>query len=151
MPRVRKQSKRRRTTWGHWHVEQLLTGMPFFPEECFGSDCGLDGDVDWAEMQRAWESLRDTLLPQWIRERPGSRPYAWWCFDAPERRRRIDGKPHPFDRPGRTDKRLSFGRPRAIFVEDAGAEYETERAYLERLDLLTAAEKKVLLDEQAQD
>jgi len=33
-----------------------------------------------------WNVVRGDELPRWIKERPGTRPYAWWCFDAPERR-----------------------------------------------------------------
>lgn len=33
-----------------------------------------------------WDEVRDQELPRWIKDRPGSRPYAWWCFDAPEPR-----------------------------------------------------------------
>jgi len=79
-------------------------------------------------MRKGWKVLRGELLPKWIAEHPGTRPYAWWVFDAPERRRRIgtmhprcpgkdrhtlsesdyelveDGKSHPFANPERTAK-----------------------------------------------
>ncbi|MCC6228523.1 MAG: hypothetical protein IT432_04775 [Phycisphaerales bacterium] len=41
-------------------------------------------DLDLA--RRAWEELRDELLPEFIREHPLTRPWAWWRFDAPEPR-----------------------------------------------------------------
>lgn len=30
-----------------------------------------------------WLAMRDDLLAAWIREAPGTRPWAWWEFDAP--------------------------------------------------------------------
>lgn len=38
---------------------------------------------DSAACRRTWRDLRDELLPDWIREHPGTRPWAWWEFDAP--------------------------------------------------------------------
>lgn len=34
----------------------------------------------------AWAEVRDELLPQWIREKPGTRPFGWWRDEAPELR-----------------------------------------------------------------
>jgi hypothetical protein len=39
----------------------------------------------------AWQAVRDSLLGEWIPERPGTRPWAWWQFEAPEARRRLGG------------------------------------------------------------
>ncbi len=36
------------------------------------------------ELRAAWEKDRNTLLPQFIAENPGSRPWGWWQFSAPE-------------------------------------------------------------------
>jgi hypothetical protein len=42
--------------------------------------------------QRAWEAVRLDVLADWIETRPGTRPHAWWEFDAPEpQRRRVGG------------------------------------------------------------
>jgi hypothetical protein len=30
-----------------------------------------------------WSSAREGLLARWICDRPGTRPFAWWQFDAP--------------------------------------------------------------------
>lgn len=126
MPRVKRRTKRRRTGYTDAHIRQLLTGHEWFGD-AFGRDDRGTLDVD--AMREAWEALRGELLPKWIAEHPGTRPYAWWVFDAPERRRRIgtmrplypvkeidhmtpephcelveDGKPHPFDNPERNAK-----------------------------------------------
>lgn len=34
-------------------------------------------------LEDAWKHARDLILPKWTRERPGTRPSAWWAFDAP--------------------------------------------------------------------
>lgn len=34
-------------------------------------------------IEEAWELCRDLILPAWIGSRPGTRPWAWWAFDAP--------------------------------------------------------------------
>lgn len=38
---------------------------------------------DAAAVRSAWEAVRDELLADWIRERPGRRPWGWWRYDAP--------------------------------------------------------------------
>jgi hypothetical protein len=121
---------------------------------------GPGGDfTDYDALRAGWEILRGELLPKWIAEHPGTRPYAWWLFDAPERRQRTDGVQHPFDNRVRrqrieaageglkkTGYELYYGRPRALVVkDDFEAEYESEMAYLMRLDLLTDAERRELL------
>jgi len=135
-------------------IEHLLTGVNWL-EHGFGTH----SDCDVEAMRHAWGRLRDNLLAQWILERPRTRPAAWWRFDAPEPRRRIDGHPHPFADPGRTaevdklaagaDERtryyeLAFGIPRlrvGSLPGDLSAEYESQLAYLTRLGLLTETER----------
>lgn len=140
------------------HLRELLRGSCFFP------DVGFRGNVE--AMHRAWRAVRGEVLRQWTQAHPGTRPHAWWRFDAVERRQRIDGKPHPFDNPERqalVDKiaaqpgtsptygaamyALSWGKPCSLCLrDDFAAVYETERQYLERLDLLTADERAALAD-----
>jgi hypothetical protein len=38
---------------------------------------------DKAVIRADWARVRDELLRIWIGERPGTRPWAWWQFDAP--------------------------------------------------------------------
>lgn len=93
--------------------------------------------------RRAWQVLRDELLPAWIEEQPGTRPAAWWRCDMPRgtRRERTDSGQHPFDDPGYTlPQELFRGTPRYRRPEDMAAEYETEACYLMRLNLCSAAE-----------
>jgi hypothetical protein len=46
-----------------------------------------DNAALWSEL---WAQARGELLPQWIREFPGTRPPAWWLFDDHEDDRHED-------------------------------------------------------------
>src|SRR5512134_1805319 len=43
------------------------------------SKTGLDG----AELRDDWEAVREAVLAEWIELHPGTRPWAWWVYDAP--------------------------------------------------------------------
>jgi hypothetical protein len=98
MTRLSKRPKRRGGVYGGHDEAFLLSGQHGVP--CALTDADDSGDDE--AIRAAWNELRPTLLPKWISDRPGTRPYAWWRFEAPERRQRIDGKPHPFDCKERT-------------------------------------------------
>jgi hypothetical protein len=117
-------------------------------------------------IRAAWAALQSTIMPAWIQRRPGTRPWAWWKFEAPERRRTVGGRIHPFDDPRRklavakSDRKnfwrvayaLHRGMPRMFlmpFDEDcqrdfmhnilAGRDseiFEPEWSYLQRHNLL---------------
>ena len=134
MPRkVRR--KRRTNKYNEWHLHQFATG------HCYIAGIGFDDDTE--AMKESWEQLREPFMEVWKVEFAGTRPHAWWKFDAPERRRRVDGKPHPFDQPERKDYRLYFGKPRMMIgKDDFMAEYEGELEYLLRLGLVEPEEVK---------
>ena len=158
MPRVKRRGKHRRAGWTEAHREHLLTGYDW--SAILGGGFGPDPDV--AVLGEAWRELRDALLPAWIAEHPGRRPWAWWQFDAPEPRRRIGTMRL---RPGSTwstthrvavdyefvaaetahtvevDRRCWFGRPAVLVtLDDFGAVFESEVEYLRRHGLLTSGE-----------
>ena len=74
------------------HQRKNLSNTALF----FGSD-GLWGDPENLSMferftfgwptvrpddcREVWDAIRDELLPQWVKERPGSRPSWWFLFD----------------------------------------------------------------------
>jgi hypothetical protein len=126
-----------------------------------------------------WRLCRDAVLPAWIAERPGTRPWAWWRFDAPEpARRRLGGTGTPAHEVLAVEPESAFGLPtrwitrwmveycagRAVNVSGnpIGQQYrgcpfpgvaidpadpprfESEAAYLNSRNLLTAAERAVL-------
>ena len=162
MPRVKRKAHRRRRAWTDLHRLQLLHGHDFMGD-AFGNDEAFD--VDSARL--AWSELRDELIAEWIAESPGSRPFGFWMFDAPEPMRRTGTmkfkpgigprSPRRFDRDSREfiaeadfprDERIPHWREHyqtadAAAIErfdQAHAVYESEHEYLERLGLLTDAE-----------
>jgi hypothetical protein len=151
MPRVLRKSKRRNAGYTDRHIYQLNTGL-----ELFDDAFGWDQDFDEAAAREAWELMREKLMADWIREQPGTRPWAWWAFDAPQpaRRERIDGGVHPHDNKARSLKvansdseylwkvayRLTFGLPSCYIPPfDNGIKtewFEPEWAFLHRHNLL---------------
>lgn len=52
----------------------------------------LDPRIVWLRFdeslhRRLWKKLRDIVLKEWIKEFPGTRPAAWWAYDAPRQSR----------------------------------------------------------------
>jgi hypothetical protein len=153
MPSLRRRCLARREYTAD-EISQLLTGHEEMGGTGFG--CAFRCEIDLDAANEAWQALRDELLPEFIAEHPGQRPWAWWAFDAPERRRRLDGV-HPFDIEGefyeKCPDRLNgpwppecpmetwFGLPSPHRFGTFG-EYESERQYLTRLNLLTQNEKQ---------
>jgi len=108
------------------------------------------------EIISAWQGVQDELLPQWIAEQPGTRPWAWWLTTAPERRRCVAGEEHPdngYSKPHPAEVpywRLFFGKPSCTRVVNGRLpEYETEADYLNRLGLLTDEERAALDAQEA--
>jgi hypothetical protein len=89
MPTNRKRT-RRPSQAQPWISQYLLYGFDeegprrallWYPE--FGGNGGcLAGNE-----REPWEAARAELLPAWIKEHPGTRPFAWWRIDAPGFRR----------------------------------------------------------------
>jgi hypothetical protein len=91
---------------GHWY------GLSHFVDE--------DDDDSIREL---WHMLRDDILEQHTKRRPGTRPSAWWRFQATELRRTVE-----------------------LIDDEDGEPYEAEesqREYLTRMDLLTPIEKEI--------
>lgn len=132
----------------------LLTGLSYGFTGYFGD--ASDPQIE-ARMREDWETHREELVADWITSNPGSRPWAWWEFDAPEGRRVSDGT---FDRQHRVRwankwqrlypkvghlkliRELFFGIPRISLGEQV--QFETERACLKRLDLLLPGELEAI-------
>ena len=87
MPRKRKVGLQRRLSNVNWELatdpkhSQLITGHDFFDQF---------DDLDAA--REGWQALRGELLPAFVDKYPGTRPWAWWEYEAPEPRRRLGGK-----------------------------------------------------------
>ena len=90
-------------------------------------------------MEAAWWELRDELLPTWIEQHPGTRPYAWWRFEAPDSRRQVSPGAESI---GPADW---FGCPSSFRAMPHDEMFETEGEYLDRLGLLTPHEEPRVL------
>lgn len=109
----------------------------------------------------AWKDLREDLLPDWIRDHPGTRPWGWWKHDAPkakapgvpawhldemvEPRQQVGGKGAP------TCKKYpailqyyTFGIPDGWegFNKADPPIFESEASYLKRFGLFLPGEEK---------
>jgi len=141
VPRKRKVGLQRRLSNVNWELatdpehSQLITGHDFFDQ--FGDD------LDAA--REGWQALRGELLPAFVDKYPGTRPWAWWEFEASEPRRRLGGKGlASIDDPKAPEwaKKMSFGVPTVFTWLDwqDWPQYESEREYLARHNLLTKKE-----------
>ena len=120
-----------------WVIEMMLYGYCTLPSGKKGRRMGL---TVWDPPLPTWSEVEAELLPGWIREYPCSRPWGWWQ-SAPEPRRRVGGT-------GRRERQtiFEFGIPYPnAWFRDADPDnpplYESQGAYLLRLDLLSEAEK----------
>jgi hypothetical protein len=67
------------------------------PIACPGEPDLADNPPLW---RAAWTKYRDALLSQWIAERPGSRPPAWWRWDGRAERPDPEDEPEALRRRG---------------------------------------------------
>lgn len=112
----------------------------------------------WASV---WEDVRERVTDDWIRKHPGTRPWAFWEYDAPRRdtgtgaffeplpepRRRIGGQGQTtWEKYPAVVPEYERGIPSswAEIDPDDPPRYESESAFLLRNDLLTPAEIKYL-------
>lgn len=110
----------------------------------------LDRDaVIWLEIsessaRRAWVRNRESVLKEWRECSPGTRPSAWWKFDAPEPRRQLSGAGRPgWEAVPAMVPAYGFGVPLdwAGFLKTDPPEFESQATYLKRHGLLTADEE----------
>lgn len=146
MPRGIKRRAKAKMEWTREQRRQLLTGFEFFGQG-FGRDGSDRRPLDLNLAREAWEELREELLPEFIREHPFSRPWAWWVFDAPEpRREAADGG-------SGDDAEAWLGSP-AWWARFHGTPScpsrgcESFREYLTRLGLLTVEERELIRRER---
>jgi hypothetical protein len=109
----------------------------------------LDGDgivLPIGRLEALWCEHRDRLLAAWVRERSGSRPWAWWRFNAPEPRRLLSGRGVLLEQRWRGLRvPLHRGLPTFDSIDETDPpKFESEAAYLERLGLLEPDERERL-------
>jgi hypothetical protein len=178
---VKRRAKLRRAGYAPQHETQLLVGHDWFGD-AYGEDRRGRRAFEADAARADWEAVREELLAYWISDPggwrplddvslfrqcrpggPGSRPWAWWTWDAPAPRRVVAcwssaGGPlveiDPADVPGldladwprlwREEPRwrhfyLGMRNPHPGVLD-----FETEREYLARLGLMTASERAAL-------
>lgn len=154
MPR-KKFSDKRRSTLTDGQVAYLRTGVAL-P----GSADIYFFKIDDEKVKAAWESVGADLTAECIKRSPGSRPWAWWRFDAPEPRRRVGGRGTLRNEVFAGWKiALVFGVPRHITNWINGADvrvgadaipldpknpptFESQATFLRRLGLLVSGEER---------
>lgn len=161
MPSPRSQTRNRRG-WTDEHIDALI-GWDWF--RVFLPHNGSEAD-ELAAQREAWAELGDGLTFEFAKNHPFHRPHSWWTFSAPERRRCVN-RIHPHDVPehiahvAKAERenpgfkawhdRLSHGVPNLIggpgFCLEPMPLYESEQAYLVRLDLLFPFERELLATE----
>lgn len=115
-----------RQDWGLFRVRYLLTSR----HTRVASDDAL----------AAWHAVRKEVLPAWIAAHPGTRPLAWWRYEAPTPMRRIVkgcGRPLAGDP-------LICGWPENLIERTDHVVIESQASYLKRHELLAPEEERAL-------
>lgn len=116
MPRLRRRRKARTRAWSREMDAELLYGRPILdavhPEDRVRGSY-FDSPIT---KRAAWIEHCERLLAEWIQDvrHAGTRPWAWWKYDARKPRRLVRGYP------------------------------ESELAYLTRLGLMSAEERALV-------
>jgi hypothetical protein len=85
--------------------------------------------MDSNRTRSLWREHRAELLPEFIAEHPGQRPWAWWRFDAPERsRKRLGGLGTPSHEVLAYAPTFAFGLP-VYWVTAWDVDYYNGRAH----------------------
>ena len=107
-----------------------------------GAPCQAELFFSDEEMREVWHRWREQILSGWIKSHPGTRPFAWWRWDAPrwgrkfgafwdgklpEPRRRIGGIGDPAFEHFNVVPRFEFGLP-VDWVTDWQVAYYNGRA-----------------------
>lgn len=159
-------TKRQNAVLPAWKLRFFEAGMldkiPEFDAYYTGADWVYHTALDPDPVKLEWSIARKKILSSWIDEHPGTRPYAWWCFDAPGIRQRVGGTGTPKHEVLKYAPAFVFGIPRYwITAQDTGILgravhkgkpldindpplFESQAAYLERNGLLSEIEKAAL-------
>ena len=140
----------------------ILDKVPEFDAYYVGADWIYHTALDPDPVRTEWPISRKKILKSWIAAHPGTRPYAWWCYDAPEVRQRVGVSMTSAGMDSARTSAIMFGIPRYwVTQQDIGILtrpgfrgkpvdsndpplFESQTAYLERHGLLTDAEKATL-------
>jgi hypothetical protein len=96
------------------------------------------------KLRATWESHKAEVLAGWIKERPCSRPYAFWFLDAPEPRRQVSGVGNGWS-PGMGMDRKGLPRYwQPEWNKNDSPIFESQATFLDRHGLLSPVEKAYL-------
>jgi len=142
--RFKRQLKKKRIKeLDDWDKQGFISGHFFGKPFDDGKDSELIRDT--------WFTFREFLFDEQVKERPGTRPWAWWEFEAKEPRKQIKGDPEIRQSMdfGILDKnKLWFGVPCIGVPPDY--QFETQFDYLKRLNLLLKGEESSLIKRRKQ-
>jgi hypothetical protein len=139
----RRKTLKKRSSFNHFHrldnwlLVALVRGF-FFPPWLWRY--GKSGEKNRGELKKFWCQFRDEILILHIKLFPGTRPWAWWEFDAPELRRVISGS---IEVSSVIWRRSNFGIPPYSCDSSNPPEFESEWDYLKRHGQLTDKEIKL--------
>lgn len=145
MPPLKRRGPGRRADVAELSIDQryhLETGMWFFGG--FGTDL--------ATFTEAWELHGETITADWIRDHPGTRPFAWWLLEHKQERPMIRTMPaeHLAAHRAEDDRRgcmFGFLHTSMLMMDPVkgwGYLQEPEPDYLRRHGLLTIDEQRAL-------
>lgn len=140
----------------------ILVKMPEFDAYYISAEWLYHAAQEPDPVQVEWSRVRNSVLRTWIAEHPGTRPYAWWCFDAPGVRERVGGTGTPKHEVLKYAPVYDFGIPKYWITQQditlrrkAGFKgkpldknnpplYESQAAFLQRHGLLSEEEMEIL-------
>jgi hypothetical protein len=88
MARKKVKSKFRKEPTPDWLLRYLTTGKTLEPHESGAMACYLMQGRD-EKIKEAWSKHKTHILRDWEKNRPGTRPWAWWRYSAPRWSRRF--------------------------------------------------------------
>lgn len=107
---------------GYCDLLALVTGLFYLPDFIRVTNPKRGAEEDRETQLFLWSELRQDILDEHIKHKPGSRPWAWWHLEDREQRRVVKIDRH----------RLASNGGRIL---------ESQEEYLERHGLLTSEEK----------
>lgn len=140
----------------------ILEKVPEFDAYYIGTDWIYHAALDPDPVETEWQLSRKNILKAWITRNPGTRPYAWWCFEAPGTRQRVGGTGTPKHEVLKYAPVHEYGIPSYwITSQDTGILtrpgfrgklldandpplYESQAAFLDRHGLMSDREKATL-------
>jgi hypothetical protein len=93
--------RRQQRKYHDGHVAHLRYGNEFIPGDGFGTpETAAEVEAITAELKTAWPEMRTQVMFEHIEQLPGTRPAAWWQWDAPEPRNQQLHEPEQLTRLG---------------------------------------------------